>query len=313
MAADIAPENMSLGEVEEATAGRTSDLYYVDTEVYDVAEYGAIYILDAERPALIDTGMGTRYEVLLDAMADVGIDPADLAVIAPTHVHLDHAGGVGYLVEECPNAEVVVHEIGAPHLVDPDRLWEGTKAAVGDQIQYYAEPKSVPEERITEITDGDTVDLGDHALEVHHVPGHASHQTAFYDPANDGVFTADAAGAYTPSTDRPRPLTPPPSFDLEQALADVETLQALDPSALYYSHFGDSEPDGLLEEYAAVLREWVGDIETARGRYEDDDALVEAFVAETDAVDIWGEHKGRGETRMNVRGVLGYLDHRSGD
>lgn len=301
---------MTVGKLYEATAGQTADLYYVDTAVFDAPEYGAIYILDAEQPALIDAGMGTRYEVILDALAEVGIDPTELAVIAPTHAHLDHAGGVGYLIEECPNAEVYIHERGAPHLVDPARLWAGTKAAVGDQIRYYVEPKPVPEHRITAISDGDTIDLGDHALDVHHTPGHATHQTVFYDPANDGVFTADAAGAYTRKTDHPRPLTPPASFDLEQALTDVQTIQDLDPSALYYAHFGDFEPDDRLAEYATVLKEWVADVEAARARLDDDDAVIEEFVETTDAVDIWGEHKGRGETRMNVEGVLGYLDAR---
>lgn len=303
---------MTVGQLYEATTGTTRDLYYVDTAVYDTPEYGAIYILDAERPALVDTGMGTRYETILEAMEEVGIDPADLEAIAPTHVHLDHAGGVGYLVDECPNAEVYVHELGAPHLADPERLWEGTKAAVGDQIQYYADPKPVPDSRLREVSDGDIIDLGDHALEVHHAPGHAIHQTVFYDPENDGVFTADAAGAFAPATDRPRPLTPPASFDLEQALADIRTMHDLDPSALYYAHFGDAATEDRLATYATTLEEWVADIEAARERLGDDDAVVEEFVESTDLVEIWGDGKGRAETRMNVQGVLADLDEREG-
>jgi glyoxylase-like metal-dependent hydrolase (beta-lactamase superfamily II) len=302
---------MDRGALYEATAGGSTDLYYVDTEMYDVREYGAIYILDAERPALIDAGIGTHYEHILDALTEVGIAPEELAVIAPTHVHLDHAGGAGFLAAECPNAEVYVHEIGARHLLDPGRLWAGTKAAVGDQIQYYTEPKPVPEDRLTAVTDGDTIDLGDHTLEVHHAPGHAPHQAAFYDPEVDGVFTGDAAGANTPSTDGVRPLTPPASFDLEAALASVEMLQSLDPSALYYGHFGDFPADEYLAEYDTVLREWVADIEAALDRLGSEEAVIEKFVRTTDSVDIWGEHKGRGETRMNVRGVLGYLSEQA--
>jgi glyoxylase-like metal-dependent hydrolase (beta-lactamase superfamily II) len=299
---------MAPGDLRTATAAGTEDLYYVDTEMYDTPEYGSIYILDAERPALVDTGIGRRYEVILDAMAEAGIAPGDLAAILLTHVHLDHAGGAGYLAAECPDAEVYVHERGARHVVDPGRLWEGTKAAVGDQIEFYAEPKPVPEARITELAGGDTVDLGDHTLDVYHAPGHAGHQVVFHDRANDGVFTADAAGINTPGTDGVHQTSPPPAFDLEGVLADAETIRSLDPAALYYAHFGDFETDDLLAEYATVITEWVEAVREARERLGDDEAVVEHFAERTDTVEIWGERKGKGETRMNVRGVLDYLD-----
>jgi len=301
---------MALGDLYEATAGETSDLYYVDTEMYDTAEYGSIYILDAERPALVDTGIGLRYETIIEAMDEVGIAPDELEAIVPTHVHLDHAGGAGYLAAACPNADVYVHERGAEHLVSPERLWEGTKAAVEDQISHYAEPKPIPEERITPLEDGDTIDLGDHALDVHHAPGHAPHQAVFYDAANDGVFTADAAGILTPGLDKVRQTSPPPTFDLEQILADVELLQELDPSALYYGHFGDHPTGDNLSEYADVIEGWVDDVAAARERFEDDEAVIEHFVENVDTVEAWGEEKARAEERMNVRGVLTYLDRR---
>ena len=89
--------DMAIGDV--FTVDGCSELHYVDTGMYDTAEYGAVYILDADRPALVDTGIGTRYEAILDALAEVGIAREDLEYILPTHVHLDHAGGAGYLAE----------------------------------------------------------------------------------------------------------------------------------------------------------------------------------------------------------------------
>jgi len=305
---------MAAGDIHEATAGESTDIYYVDTGMYGIGEYGSVYILDTDRPALVDTGIGSDYDLVLDALADVGVDPDEVACIVPTHVHLDHAGGAGYLAAECPNADVYVHEIGAPHLVDPERLWAGTTAVVGDMIEYYAQPEPLPEDRVVELSDGDTVDLGDRTLDVHHVPGHAPHQVALYDPVSDGVFTADAAGSFAPGLERPYPETAPPSFDLEQCLADVETLQSLDPSALYFGHFGAWEPEDRLTAYATELQEWVTHVEATRDRLGDDDAVVEQFLEEattdrrTDAIDAWGERKARSKTRMNVRGMLTYLD-----
>ncbi|MFB6074149.1 MAG: MBL fold metallo-hydrolase [Haloarculaceae archaeon] len=297
---------MAIGDVYEASAVDPA-LSYVDTGMYDVPEYGSVYVIDAERPAIVDAGIGTNYERVLEAVERAGIDPADLEVIALTHVHLDHAGGAGFIAE-ATGAEVYVHEIGAPHLVDPGRLWEGTKRAVGDQIEYYVEPEPIAADRITELADGDAIDLGNRRLVAHHVPGHAPHQVAYEAPGMDAAFTGDAAGIFTPSTDRVQVTSPPPNFDLAQAVADTDTLAALDPSWLCYGHFGPAETADRLPEYADTLRQWVADVADARRDLGDDEAVVERFVESEETPDAWGRRKGRAEVRLNVRGVLTYLD-----
>lgn len=284
------------------------DYYYLDTGMYDTERYGSMYIVDAERPALIDTGIGTNYEYILEAMAEIGIAPEELEIIAPTHIHLDHAGGAGFLAEECPNADVCIHEIGARHLVDPERLIEGTKLAVEDQWQYYAEPKPVPEDRITELSDGDTIDLGDRVLDVHHAPGHAPHQVIYHDPDHQVIATGDAAGIWVPQTESIRQTSPPSNFDLEACLSDVETIRSLAPETLLFGHFGPAEAsDELLDEYKEVLTEWVESVEEKRKELADE-AVIEYFVENTEMDDVWGERKARAEERLNTRGVLAYLD-----
>ena len=298
---------MAIGDVTHARELH-EDCWYVDTGMYDVEEYGSVYLLDGERPALVDTGLGTDVERVLDLLEAAGVAPDDLAVIAVTHVHLDHAGGVGPLVEACPSATVYVHESGARHLVDPSRLWAGTKQAVGDQIEYYTEPTPIPAERITELTDGDEIDLGDHTLVARHAPGHAPHQVVFDAPSLDAVFTADAAGIYTPSTDEVHVTSPPPNFALEQALDDVDMLGELGREWLCYAHYGPARTADRLEEYATVLETWVEDVERARERHADDEAVVDHFVETVSTPDVWSDHKARAEVAMNVRGVLTYLD-----
>ncbi|WP_254545575.1 MBL fold metallo-hydrolase [Halomarina pelagica] len=303
---------MAIGDLHEVGAAGCEDCYYVDVGMYDTPEYGAVYLVDAERPAVVDTGMGTRYGDVLAALERVGIAPEDLAVVAPTHVHLDHAGGAGYLARECPNATVYVHEIGAPHLIDPERLVEGTKRAVGDQWEFYAEPVPVPEERVATLADGDAIDLGDRELRVHHAPGHAPHQAVFELPDASAVFTADAAGIYVPAIDAVEPTTPPPNFDLERSLADVATIESLDPDTLLYAHYGPAPADDRLAAYADLLAEWAAEVEAVRADLGDDAAVVEHFADATAARmgDVWGERKARAEGKLNARGVLRYLNVR---
>lgn len=304
---------MEVGDVREVTTGDCSDLYYIDTGMYGTSEYGAVYILDDDQPAVIETGIGTNSELILDALTEIGIDHEALSVIAVSHIHLDHAGGAGYLAAACPNADVYVSDVGARHLIDPERLVEGTKRVVGKQWEFYAEPKPIPAERITEIADGDVIDLGTHELRVHATPGHAPHQVVFEDPANDAIFTADAAGIWVPSLETIKETSPPPQFDLEQCLTDVATLRERDREVLLYTHFGPREAGDILERYERVLTEWVAAVERERAT-KDDEAVIDHFrsqAAESAFADIWGERKGRTETAMNVRGVLAYLDEQA--
>lgn len=298
---------MAIGDV--FAVEECADLYYVDTGMYDTSEYGSVYILDADQPALIDTGIGTRYEIILDALDEVDIACEELTYILPTHVHLDHAGGAGYLAEACPNATVMTHDIGVPHLVDPERLVTGTKAAVEDLWEDYAEPKPVPENRIEGLTDGDNIGCGNHTLDVHHAPGHAPHQVMFHDYATDALFTADAAGIWVPSVERIRPWSPPSNFDLEGCLDDIDTIRDIDPAVLCFGHFGPREyDDALMNEYACVLEEWVAAIREKRTELDNDEAIIEHFAEATDKTDTWSERKARAMEHLNVRGVLAYLD-----
>lgn len=298
---------MSIGDVYAVENSDT--VHYVDTGVYDTVEYGSIYLVDAERPALVDSGIGTNYDLILDAMAEVGIDREDLEYVLLTHVHLDHAGGAGHLLTECPNATVLCHEMGVRHLIDPERLIEGTKAAVQDQWQYYVEPEPVPEARIDGLSGGDAVDLGDRALDVIHAPGHAPHQVVYHDGADDLLFSGDAAGIYIPGEDELERTSPPANFDVDQCLADVQTIQDRDPKRLCFGHFGDRAFDQeFLDGYKRTLVEWVEAIRQQRERLEDDEAVIRHFVEHAEHRDVWGDERAEAEARLNVRGVLGYLD-----
>jgi len=282
------------------------DCYYLDTGMYDVEGYGSVYIFDTDHPTILDTGIGTNREYIFAALDQLDID--SLASIVVTHAHLDHAGGAGFLAERYPDAEVLTHPRAVRHLVDPDRLVEGTKAAVGEMWSYYTEPKSVPEDRIRGIEDGETVDLGSLRLTAHEAPGHAPHQHVF-ETDTGLVFTADAAGLYVPHRDEIRVTSPPPQFDVHQGLDDVSMIQSLEPERLCFAHFGPrTYNERLLDGYKRSLVEWVEAIRQRRASLDSDAAVIQHFVDHTELTEIWGDEKGREETKLNVRGVLRFLD-----
>jgi glyoxylase-like metal-dependent hydrolase (beta-lactamase superfamily II) len=300
---------MEIGEV--GAVDTVPNCYYVDTGMYETPGYGSVYIYDTERPAIIDTGIGTNYEYIIDAIEEVGIAPSELEYILPTHVHLDHAGGAGFLAAET-DADVYVHESGVSFLADPGGLWEGTKEAVGNQIQFYTEPKPVPDDRVHSIEDGSTIDLGSRTLDVRHAPGHAFHQVIFYDGASDAVFAADAAGIYAQHVDRVLPTSPPPGFDLEGVIEDARMLQEIGPETICYGHFGPAAAAEHLETYIEVITEWVESVAEKRSELGDDEAVIDYFIETSDVTDVWDDPKGTEEIILNTRGVLHYLDNRSG-
>ncbi len=299
---------MAIGDV--SSVDGVPGCYYVDTGMFDTAEYGAVYIYDTTRPAIIDTGIGTNYHRILSALETVDIAPSNLEVIALTHAHLDHAGGAGYIAAET-DATVYVPENATTFIEAPDRLWEGTKQAVGSQIKYYTEPKPVPRTQITPLQDRSTIDLGDLELTVYPVPGHAFHQVVFHEPESNAVFTADAAGIYIPTLDEIRPTSPPPDFDLEEVVNDARRISDLDPDTLCFPHFGPTPAGTRLSTYINVITNWVDAIQTQRANAGDDEAVITHFVETTDLDAVWGQEKATGEVTMNVRGALNYLDTQS--
>lgn len=298
---------MAIGEVFRVTAGACADIHCLDVGLYGSPHYGAVYILESARPAVIDTGTGINYHLLRGALSSVGISREDLEVIALTHVHLDHAGGAGLLAADCPNAEVYVHSVGANHLVDPTRLVAGTKQIIGDLWAFHRVPEPIPEDRIRSIRDGDVIDLGDRELQTIAVPGHAPHQVAFYDPTSDALFTGDAMGMWLPDPGLLTVTTPPPNFDFDRWLDTHETIREISAGTFLYPHFGPREASDTVDEHERLLTEWVREIDEKRDGLSDE-AVIEYFLEKSELRAAMGEPAGSVPTRFSVQGVMKYLD-----
>lgn len=243
------------------------------------------WLVPGDAPVLVETGSQTSVPVVLAALAELGVGAHDLAGIVVTHIHLDHAGGVGDLARAFPRATVYVHPVGARHLVDPSRLVASAARVFGDSLDsLYGRLDPTPAERITVLEDGDEIPVGPgRALTAVHSPGHASHHLALHDTSTGVLFTGDAAGVRLPDVGVLRPATPPPEFDLDLAVQSLHRFAGRRPAQLALAHFGllDGDPADILGEAEQALREWAAVAESAWSQGDDvAGALAGAFGAD---------------------------------
>ncbi|MEU4411527.1 MBL fold metallo-hydrolase [Streptosporangium sp. NPDC023963] len=236
------------------------DVYEIDTRMAGYSSITAGYLILGDRPCLVETGTSTSAPVVRDALTSLGVGPGDLATVVVTHIHLDHAGGVGDIAGFYPDAEIVVHEKGARHLADPSRLMASARMVWGDKLDtLFGELSPTEASRIRALGDTDTIDLGNgRTLNSHYSPGHAKHHVGLIDSGTGDLYVGDAAGVYLPETGDLRPATPPPDFDLRTALDSIALFKALGPQRLLFSHYGPvADVEEILGRSAEELRVWV--------------------------------------------------------
>lgn len=202
-------------------------------------------IVDNGRAAFIDTGTYASVPRMLAALAELGlgVDAVDYVIL--THVHLDHSGGAGLLMQQLPGAKLVVHPRGAAHMVDPARLWAATVAVYGEPraCQDYDALLPIPRERVIEAPDGFSVLLaGRRRLVFMDTPGHAKHHFCVWDETAGALFTGDTFGLSYRELDQGSrayifPTTTPTQFDPPALHASIDRLLALHPRAIYLTHY----------------------------------------------------------------------------
>lgn len=219
-------------------------------------EFITVYILRGEKTALIDPGPKTCIPELLDKLKELNINPESLEYILITHIHIDHAGGLGELMRYAIRARAMVHPLGVRHMASPDKLWQGSLKALGWVAEQYGNIDPAPESRLVAAVEGMTLNLGDRDLRVIFTPGHAPHHISFWDPESKELFLGEAAGVYHHDVDAVRPATPPP-FDLEATLDSLQKLTSLKATSLYYYHGGWVSPElNTIERSRRQLLLW---------------------------------------------------------
>ncbi len=288
----------------------------VDTLLGGWRSVTAGYLLEGPAPVLVETGSQSSVPVLLDALGRVGIGASDLASVVVTHIHLDHAGGVGDVARAFPSATVYVHPKGARHLADPQRLVSSAGRVYGPLLDsLYGRLEPTAPERIHVLEDGEQIRVGPgRTLTAIDSPGHAKHHLGLHDSVTGILFAGDAVGVRLPDVGVLRPATPPPDFDLDQALHSLARFAQRRPTAIALAHYGLlPDPTTLLVEAEAVLRQWA---ETAEVAYREGKdiavALDERFGVSVQSVPA--EHREKFEVmsgvHSNAAGLRRWLETR---
>src|SRR4030067_1035368 len=234
------------------------NLYVIDLKPTGLENYIPSYVLKGASPtAVIETGPTCSIPNLLKGLQEIRVKNKDIDYVMVSHVHIDHAGGAGTLMQHLPNAKLIVHAKGAPHMVNPEKLWAVSKQVLGEVAIVYKEIAPVPENQVVTPVDGAVIDLGGGVeLKVSETLGHASHHLAFFENTSKGIFQGDAAGIYIPLLDVTIPTTPAP-LHLEITLASIQKIADMTPKWLYYTHFGPvNNAANRLKAYAAQLQLW---------------------------------------------------------
>jgi len=291
-------------------------LYVVDASPRgsDIDFIKSYIVVGEDAAAIIDPGPSNAAGIVAEEATRL-ISSGSRIYIVLTHIHIDHAGGTGPLIEllrsKSYSVEVWVHPRGARHLADPSKLWEASQKVLGKRATLFGAPAPVPQRYIHETSDGDELCLGETVLHIIHTPGHASHHQSIAIETARGtmVFTGDSAGIYDPLSRGLVPTTPPP-FRLKPYLESLDKMRSLDPCCIAPTHLGPG-PGSLLDEHREQILLWYEVVEKMRGEPLDkilEEILRKDKLASRLVKELGWSNDIRGAIIDSIKGLLNYFE-----
>lgn len=241
------------------------NIFLIDDYDLSMPERTGTYVLAEENLTIIETCASPSVPRILEGLEELGYSPKDLKYIIVTHIHLDHAGGAGLLLKDCPNAKIIVHPKGKKHLANPSRLIAGAKAVYGERFDsLFAPILPIPEDRLIAMGDGETLTISDDlTLTFYDSPGHANHHFSIYHPKVKGMFTGDTCGVLYPELlkngiELYLPSTSPNQFDPEKMLKSIDLFRSKNLKHIFFGHFGMStNPNEVYQQVTSWLDKFV--------------------------------------------------------
>jgi glyoxylase-like metal-dependent hydrolase (beta-lactamase superfamily II) len=216
----------------------------IDTDLLRAYFDASHLIVENGHAAYVDCGVNSSVPLLLEALRQKDIDPAAVDYLFLTHVHLDHAGGAGVLMQALPNAQAILHPRGAPHMIDPTKLIKGAQAVYGEEeyFRQYGDIQAIPADRVIVADDGQEFSFGGRVLKSVYTEGHARHHHCFYDLTSSSVFSGDSFGLSYRELDTHKgefiyPTTTPVHFDPAEAHKAIDRIMGLEPRQIFLTHY----------------------------------------------------------------------------
>lgn len=236
-------------------------IFMVDLKPANIDGFAAAYIIKGEKTVIIECGPASTAENLLRGLKGLKVGFEEVDYVMVSHAHIDHWGSAGLVLKHLPNAKLLVHPKGLPHLANPQKLWIQSKQVLGEVADIFGEPAPVPDERMIATRNGMIMDLdGELEFQVIETLGHAPHHVSYYERVNGILFPGEIAGVYIENLGVTLPATPPPIM-LDKLFESLEKLVRLNPKILCYTHFGlaDNAVE-KLKAYASQLSLWASTI-----------------------------------------------------
>jgi glyoxylase-like metal-dependent hydrolase (beta-lactamase superfamily II) len=295
------------------------NIHYIDSLRLGSHSVSGIYLIVADGITLIEASTTHTAPYILEAVRELGFEPKDIRRCINTHIHLDHAGASGWLVQHVPHIRIYAHERGIKHLADPTQLIESAQSVYGSVemiIEIHGEIIPVPEENLVGVTDAELDIGGDMILKIMEAPGHASHHICIFEPSTGCLFSGEALGHYHPEFDTLTPAAAPPSFDLDASIETARKIRALKPRTICFSQFGQRrDPENVIDDWERQTQNFSelirAELQGGKGTGEIIDMLFEQLIRQP--------HTGQ-FSEASIRGmlmsvVLGYYQYfqRKGD
>jgi glyoxylase-like metal-dependent hydrolase (beta-lactamase superfamily II) len=290
-------------------------IHLLDTNHVGFSGTVGVYVLPGDNGfALIETGPGSTLATIKQSIASLGLELSKLKAILVTHIHLDHAGAAGQLVQET-GATLYVHERGAPHLIDPSKLLASAERIYGDLMQrLWGTMVPAPKEKVVALAGGERLNIVGHDIDVIYTPGHASHHVVFL-LDGETMFTGDAAAIHFAGSSVIRPALPAPEIDLETWQDSLDKMLGVKPKRLLLTHYGEvRDAEAHLRQVVERNQEWATLILEGLQKGEDAKVLeqrlheisLQELVASGASAEVIQRHRITSNDQMTVMGVTRY-------
>ncbi len=256
--------------------------YLLDTYALGFPEFVAAYLVIGSRGAvLVDVGYASSFQKLVEGLGEAGLKPTEVEYIVPTHLHLDHAGGVSQFIRKSSKTIVLCHPRAVKHFLDPSKLNASVREIYGEVASLFGPVEPIQLNNIRSVQDYERIEFGDVSLRFIHAPGHAPHQIAVYVEEDQALITGDAVSIECPSIPLRFPTTPPPSYNHVEAIETLRKLSRLKSKIILRPHFGERPwSPSYFDEEINLLNDWRDKVEESIERRLAVDDAVEEIVNE---------------------------------